>query len=292
MSLFFIIAIIVVIIIYLYHWYEEEQYKKTDYYSQTGNSYSEINNDKGLAGEFATWEELRNLSGYKKSLFNCYIPRRNKGTTEIDFILLHETGIYIFESKNYSGWIYGSENRRFWLQTLPRGKRGIQRNTFFNPIIQNKIHMKWLARYINLKPDYFNTYVVFSNRCRLKNIDVNNVRHRVVKMENLLYEINKQITGSSKILSETEIDALYDKLQPLTQVDKEEKLHHVQYIRERQEPIKVSDFKSNLDGMRCPSCGSRLVIRFAKRGKYAGSKFLGCSNYPRCRYTRDVIDDI
>lgn len=107
MYFLFIIALIAIIIVCLYRWYEEEQYKKTDYYSQTGNSYSEINNDKGLAGEFETWEQLKSLPGYKKSLFNCYIPKRNGGTTEIDFILIHETGIYIFESKNYGGWIYG-----------------------------------------------------------------------------------------------------------------------------------------------------------------------------------------
>ncbi len=254
--------------------------------------YSEINNDKGLAGEFETWEQLKGLPGYKKCLFNCYIPKRNGGTTEIDFILIHETGIYIFESKNYGGWIYGSENRKFWLQTLPRGKYGIQRNTFFNPVIQNKIHMKWLARYVNLKPDYFNTYVVFSERCTLKKIDVDSVRHRVVYMGQLFSEMTEQIRDSSNVLTDEEIDVLYEKLQPLTKVNEEDKFQHVQNIRENTEPVKLSEFKANPNKVRCPSCGSRLVIRYAKRGKYAGSKFLGCPNYPRCRYTRDVEDDI
>ena len=121
-----IIVLVAVIILCLYHWYEEEQYKKTEYYSETGNSYSEINNDKGLAGEFKTWEQLKGLPGYKKCLFNCYIPKRNGGTTEIDFILIHETGLYIFESKNYGGWIYGSENRRFCFSRCPGGSMGFK----------------------------------------------------------------------------------------------------------------------------------------------------------------------
>ena len=287
-----IIVLVAVIIICLYRWYEEEQYKKTEYYSQTGNSYSEINNDKGRAGEFETWEQLKGLPGYKKCLFNCYIPKRNRGTTEIDFILIHETGIYIFESKNYGGWIYGSENRKFWLQTLPRGRRGIQRNTFFNPIIQNKSHMKWLARFINLKPDYFNTYVVFSERCTFKKMDIDSVRHRVVYMGQLFSAMTEQIRDSSNVLTDDEIDALYEKLQPLTKVNEEEKFQHVQSIRENTEPVKLSEYKANPYNVRCPSCGSRLVIRHAKRGKFADSKFLGCSNYPRCRYTRDLVDDI
>ena len=293
MTVFSIIIILVaVIILCLYRWYEEEQYKKTEYYSETGNSYFEINNDKGLAGEFETWEHLKGLPGYKKCLFNCYIPKRNGGTTEIDFILIHETGVYIFESKNYGGWIYGSENRKFWLQTLPRGRRGIQRNPFFNPIIQNKIHMKWLARFINLKPDYFNTYVVFSERCTFKKMDIDSVRHRVVYMGQLFSAMTEQIRDSSNVLTDDEIDALYEKLQPLTKVNEEEKFQHVQSIRENTEPVKLSEYKANPYNVRCPSCGSRLVIRHAKRGQFAGSKFLGCSNYPRCRYTRDVVDDL
>ena len=92
--------------------------------------------------------------------------------------------------------------------------------------------------------------------------------------------------------TDEEIDALYEKLQPLTKVNEEEKFQHVQNIRENTEPVKLSEFKANPNKVRCPSCGSRLVIRKAKRGKYAGSRFLGCPNYPRCRYTRDVVDDI
>jgi restriction system protein len=35
----------------------------------------------------------------------------------------------------------------------------------------------------------------------------------------------------------------------------------------------------------CPKCGSGLVERTAKRGPNAGNSFLGCSNFPKCRYT-------
>ncbi|MGD0272353.1 MAG: topoisomerase DNA-binding C4 zinc finger domain-containing protein [Gaiellaceae bacterium] len=36
---------------------------------------------------------------------------------------------------------------------------------------------------------------------------------------------------------------------------------------------------------RCPLCGSRLVIRLARKGRNAGSEFWGCSTWPRCTYT-------
>ena len=34
----------------------------------------------------------------------------------------------------------------------------------------------------------------------------------------------------------------------------------------------------------CPKCGSPLVARIAKKGKYLGQKFWGCSQFPNCKY--------
>lgn len=40
--------------------------------------------------------------------------------------------------------------------------------------------------------------------------------------------------------------------------------------------------------VRCPRCRSYMVIRTVKKGKNIGSKFYGCTKYPRCRGTRFV----
>lgn len=40
----------------------------------------------------------------------------------------------------------------------------------------------------------------------------------------------------------------------------------------------------------CPLCGNPMVIRTARRGSRAGSKFWGCSRYPACRSTRECAD--
>ena len=99
MDLFIIIIFLLAVIIAVgYYWYEEKRYKETEYYHETKNSYGKVRSDKGLAGEFTAWEKLKDIPGYHNSLFNCYVPKKNKGTTEIDFIFLHVTGIYIFES--------------------------------------------------------------------------------------------------------------------------------------------------------------------------------------------------
>lgn len=50
----------------------------------------------------------------------------------------------------------------------------------------------------------------------------------------------------------------------------------------------VVDSGSNNDEMQCPKCDSRLVLRTATKGDYAGRKFFGCSSFPGCRYIRNL----
>jgi restriction system protein len=38
----------------------------------------------------------------------------------------------------------------------------------------------------------------------------------------------------------------------------------------------------------CPTCGSRMVQRVARKGATAGNSFWGCSNFPTCRGVRNV----
>jgi DNA topoisomerase-1 len=40
-------------------------------------------------------------------------------------------------------------------------------------------------------------------------------------------------------------------------------------------------------GRDCPECGSELVIRFGRHGK-----FIGCSTFPKCRYTEPLLEKI
>jgi very-short-patch-repair endonuclease/ribosomal protein L37AE/L43A len=36
----------------------------------------------------------------------------------------------------------------------------------------------------------------------------------------------------------------------------------------------------------CPKCGGELVKRISTKGQYAGQKFWGCSNFPKCKFTK------
>ena len=71
----------------------------------------------GQYGEYLTEYALlsRSMEGYYVVLKNLYLPMKGK-TTEIDLLMIHEKGIFVFESKNYSGWIFGSEDQLKWTQ--------------------------------------------------------------------------------------------------------------------------------------------------------------------------------
>lgn len=94
------------------------RYKGSAYKAASGNSFLKTVFDKGYYGESLTYNKLEKLNGYHKLMTNLYIPKTDGSTTEIDLILISETGIYVFESKYYRGWIFGSEIRRNWTQSL------------------------------------------------------------------------------------------------------------------------------------------------------------------------------
>ena len=81
-------------------------YKKTAYYQITGYPFLSVVLDLGRYGKYLTYKCLRSYEAKgAKFLFNCYLPRDNGETTEIDVLMIYKSGLYVFESKNYSGWI-------------------------------------------------------------------------------------------------------------------------------------------------------------------------------------------
>lgn len=125
-----LLILIIVFITLVTYLLKKSQYEKTEYYAQTKNPFLKVMCDKGLLGELYTYKCLKPLKGHKRYLFNLYLPKENGETTELDVVLLHESGVYVFESKNYSGWIFGTETQQYWTQTLSNGKGQSQKSRF------------------------------------------------------------------------------------------------------------------------------------------------------------------
>ncbi|MFR7991676.1 MAG: NERD domain-containing protein [Lachnospiraceae bacterium] len=281
----FAIALLIVVKVILVgiEFVQEKRYEQTEYFKQTHNPYKTLRKDKGLTGEYYIYKRLKPLTGYKRFLFNCYVPKSNDERTEIDVLLIHESGIYVFESKNYSGWIFGKESDRYWTQTLPVGRGRSQKSRFLNPIIQNRVHLKWLKEFLQDDSLCFYSYIAFSERCTLKNIRLTSGEHRVMNRYHLLSDVEHVAQNTGKKLTSEQVDSLYRKLYALTQIDDSVKHSHIERIHNKYQPSSKNRGKDQT----CPWCGGQLVLRTASKGSRKGKRFWGCSHYPKCRYMRN-----
>src|SRR6185503_2424889 len=62
-------------------------------------------------------------------LLNNVTLETENGTTQIDHILIADTGIFVIETKHYQGWIFGGPNQSQWTQVIYKKK-----SKFQNPI--------------------------------------------------------------------------------------------------------------------------------------------------------------
>ena len=205
------------------------RYQRTAYNDASGNSVFDTLFDTGNFGEFLIYSCLEDLGEEHKLLTNVYLPKGDGTTTEIDLIMISTTGIYVFESKNYSGWIFGDENSRYWKQII-RGGRHFQ---FYNPIWQNKKHISFLKRHLGLGDEVFHNYIVFSERCFLKKMLVYSPEVKVMNRDELACEIIEDMTQRPEIFTPLEIEQIYGELRRYTLADDETKQAHIDAMRWR-----------------------------------------------------------
>ncbi len=62
----------------------------------------------------------------------------------------------------------------------------------------------------------------------------------------------------------------------------------VQESSEKQTAEAINNSETEATEPVCPKCGGELIERVAKKGQYAGQKFWGCSNFPKCKFTKKL----
>ncbi len=191
------------------------------------------------------------------------IPATN-GTSQIDHLVVSPYGIFIVETKNLKGWIFGSEDQAKWTQSL-YGKK----YSFQNPLRQTFRQKKVLAQFLGLKESKIRAVVFIVGDCKFKTHLPSNV------MKSGLGRYIKRFR--TQILTPNEIQEISEKLERHISESATTRRDHVRSLRERHKSTTV-----------CPNCGSRIVERTVKKGPRAGSKFLGCESYPRCRFTKNA----
>lgn len=238
---------------------------------------------KGHRSEQAVARKLDLDSLWKqsgKTLTNIYIPKSSGGTAEIDVLYITQKGLLVLENKNYAGYIFGSETSKNWTVTLYAGEswhgNKVEKHQFYNPVWQNRTHIKYLREYLNAEIKTF-SLITFSDRGDLKSIDVSSPNVFVCSHSALSSVLRQIWNENPDILTNAQIERIYNKLLPLTDITKEDKQRHIADINVRFNSTDV-----------CPVCGGHLVLRTAKKGTNAGNQFYGCSNYPKCHYIKNI----
>ncbi len=212
-------------------------------------------------------------------LRNLYVPRYDGSTSEIDLVYVTKKGLFIIESKNYSGYIFGNDRAKNWTSTLLGGRtwyggRKVEKYHFYNPVKQNQSHIKALSNYIG--QFYAFSIIVFGDDSELKDISISSPGIFVCNTSDLRVLIKNIWNQFPDVYDDAQVNYICSRLLPLTNANDYVKAAHIQNI------------KMGNNSLICPRCGGILVLRTAQRGKYQGKSFYGCSNYPKCRFTRNL----
>ena len=221
-----------------------------------------LNIIKGWFGEkmttFGMWVFLdKNI--YHR-IDNVIVPAHD-GTTQVDHVLVSIYGIFVVETKNINGWIFGAADQSNWTQVLYGNKYHFQ-----NPLRQNYRHTKCLSEYLNLDHNLFHSVVFF----------IGDATFKTPMPENVLNSGVVSYLGKFKqpCLTQQQVAAIEKALIAAKAGKTHTKADHLHSLKVRHEETDT-----------CPRCGGKLVDRVARA---TGNHFIGCNNYPRCKYTNKI----
>ena len=217
---------------------------------------------KGARGERRVDSVLnRKLPANEYKVFHDITLPSSYGSTQIDHIVVSRYGLFVIETKNYTGWIFGDAKSKQWTQVVFKEK-----NRFMNPLRQNYKHTKAVESFFSLRPKYVHSVVVFVGDAKFKTDLPANVLHR--------RGLGPHIRSKREVLLGT--------------------------ARVRDIAQKLADFKAGTlkkeaptlsavrDEPQCPKCGEHMVKRVARTGKNAGGEFWGCPRFPKCKGVRQL----
>lgn len=214
----------------------------------------------GWFGEYWTKSSLYLLDKSKYIVLNDIMIDVGDKTHQIDHVVLSKYGIFVIETKQYNGYIKGSKYDKKWVRYI-KGKDPIY---YTNPIRQNSGHVKAICKLLNISEDkVFNIVCISSKNVKLE------IEHDGEMTTGL--NINDKITSYKEELIDN-VEELKEKIIINNIVDKDIRKKHVERINADKE-----EYGSNI----CPKCGGKLLKRNGQFGD-----FMGCSNYPKCKYTR------
>ncbi|MEF1251309.1 NERD domain-containing protein [Vibrio owensii] len=219
---------------------------------------------KGIFGEFLVNRLLSKLPESDYTLIKDVTLPTSDGTTQVDHIVVSKYGIFVVETKNMKGWIFGSARQKQWTQKIYRHS-----SKFQNPLHQNYKHIKALETLLGCSEEHLHSVIVFIGDSTFKTEMPPNVTYARGSIR-YIQQFNEVVFSDKDYARLTEsINQIKLKRGVITD------LKHRKHVKE----VVTSKASSN----QCPRCGSEMVLRETKRGENIGKQFWGCSTFPKCR---------
>ena len=224
----------------------------------------------GRRGERTIRRQLWWLPDDRYAVINDLLFTNYKGnTTQIDHVVVSQYGIFVIETKNISGKIYGSDNAEKWCSYWRY--RDLE---FGNPVLQNKAHINALAKLLKNYPGIrFVSIIAFTTNADLR-VQVSDAN--VMYSSQVRRFIKRQ---RESVMSYETARGIYNYLQTINIKDSKIRRSHAERAQQNRANFERKSAEAIKNGL-CPKCGNKLVLR---QGKYGS--FYGCSNYPNCKYT-------
>lgn len=178
----------------------------------------------GNFGEYKISSVLSSLPEEYHIIDNVMLKTR-KGTTQIDHIVVSKHGIFVIETKNHKGMIFGDANGKVWTQVLYNGRK----NTFYSPVLQNEGHIEALCRAINIRRDIVIGFIVFTN----EDARLDNVKCRYCLKTEQLFDVIISTRGIN-IMSDSQVWKAIRRIDRVNIDNYENRLKHIDYVKKQQ----------------------------------------------------------
>lgn len=221
----------------------------------------------GEEGEALVIKELQKDPKNKYLINNLVLLGKKGMSHQSDHILIRENGIFVIETKNYFGEIYGSEKESTWKKIVRKGSK-VETEYFHNPLKQNMSHMKSVKRIIGIDyPVYGFVVFVKNNAAPLDifsavNLNEINDRINILTIETNIPENVQKELYTTLLYSEADVNqkAHLDNIKTI----KKERHDHQNLLRQAIEtricPKCGTNLNTNKDGLVCPKCKTKFKI--------------------------------
>lgn len=168
----------------------------------------------GKRGEKRVNRDLSALIGNNGFILtNLLVPMGNGHKAEVDTVIISRKGIFSVEIKNWVGYINGDDYSKYWVQTKYYDVK--YQTKHYNPVLQNEIHVNALEKALRNNYDVYN--IVILTGFEKNYVTSSHVFDRI--------SFKDYFNSKEEILSDEEVESIYQKLQSFIATEEELKAH-------------------------------------------------------------------